>query len=176
MNKTMTLAALAAFTLALACAAAAATDPLIGTWKALSKAGDHETMTVMKAPGGYTFHLDIRGAHGGGMQMPLAVVLDGKPHTLDANGAPVTATCHRANAQTLACDINLFGEPTHSVYTLSPDGQALTETDISNEVTVNYSSQQTVTAGTGGVSHGPVSSSQKSTVKQHTETMVFHRQ
>jgi hypothetical protein len=44
--------------------------------------------------------------------------------------------------------------PSQSSFKLSADGKTLTETDVTDQVTVNYSCQESVSAGIGDVSQG----------------------
>ena len=160
-------------------AAHAADDPLLGTWKAdLKPGGDLKalTTTVVAAPGGYRFNNDMQPAQGPAMEMSLAVVPDGKPHTTPSAFGPVVSTCHRGDALTIECKVNLGGSDSKSVFTLSGDGRTLTEADTHEVVNVRASSSSNISEQDGKVTQGPASSHTQTTKSEETETTVFHRQ
>ncbi|HET7930774.1 MAG TPA: hypothetical protein VFL63_05240 [Rhodanobacteraceae bacterium] len=136
--------------------AQAAPDPLPGTWTAPPSREDTAmgltgtTLTVAAAPGGYTFSSVAHGKHGD-MQATLPTIPDGKPHTGSTTFGPATATCHRTDPRTLACEVRMGpSPPSQSTFVLSADGKTLTETDTSasNDSTSAQAAQHTVTTTT----------------------------
>jgi hypothetical protein len=181
--KTMRIISTTLLLAGVAGAASAADDPLLGTWNAdlgTPKPGQSDiasqTLSIKPAPGGYSFHTELHPKQGDAIQMDLAVVPDGRPHSGNTPYGPISSTCRRTDPRSIDCATTLGGSDTTTTFALSTDGKTLSETDINEVQHVHYSSTGSIAVDDSTVTQGPIASSQKTTVSKEAETTVFHKQ
>lgn len=156
----------------IACVAAAATDQLVGTWKAPPSHGmGSQTLTVTPAPGGYVFVTTM-----GPMTVPFAIVPDGKPHASRSAMGPVSTTCHRGKPGTIDCISTLAGSTTPMTFALSADGRTLTESVVNETEHVHYSASSHIAEHDSAVTQGPTTGSKQTSVSKQTDTLVYRKQ